>query len=373
MEDVTRRNRAASCRMGRPSVTGRADRIRELSALPIWAAPMAGGPSTPDLVAAAVRAGGFGFLAGGYKTAAALRADVQAARAAGAPAFGVNLFVPGAPAGDPGAVASYVASLREEAARSGTGSGASSGAEPGEPTWDDDGWAEKISLLLDEPPAAVSFTFGCPPPDVAAGFRRRGTLVGITVTSADEAGLAANAGADCLIVQGREAGAHSGTFTADRAADPRPALLDLLAEVAAVTDLPLIAGGGLADGVDVGAAMAAGAAAVSAGTAFLRCPESGAHPLYKAALADPRRTATAITWAFSGRPARAIVNRFVLDHPDVPAGYPEINNATRPLRAAAAAAGDPDGMSLYAGQGFRAAADRPAAEIIDKLAAGVPR
>jgi nitronate monooxygenase len=353
--------------MGRPSVTGRADRIRELSALPIWVAPMAGGPSTPALVAAGARAGGLGFLAGGYKNAAALRADMEAVRGAGAPVFGVNLFVPGVPSDDPGAVASYVASLRQEAGRT--------EAEPGEPTWDDDGWADKISLLLDESPAAVSFTFGGPPPDVAAEFRRRGTVVGITVTSAGEAGLAAEAGADCLIVQGREAGAHSGTFTtaAGRVADPRPALLELLAEAAAVTELPLIAAGGLADSEDVAAAMAAGAAAVSLGTAFLRCPESGAHPVYKAALADPRRTATAMTRAFSGRPARAIVNRFVLDHPDAPAGYPEINNATRPLRAAAAAAGDPDGMSLYAGQGFRAASDRPAAEIIDKLAAGVPR
>jgi nitronate monooxygenase len=379
---------------GRPQVTARADRIRDLSSLPIWVAPMAGGPSTPALVAAAARAGGFGFLAGGYQQAAALRANMEAVRAMGAPAFGVNLFVPGAPAADPGAVASYVASLRHEAARSGAGSGAepgsgygagsgaepgsgaesAAGIEPGEPTWDDDGWADKISLLLEEPPAAVSFTFGCPPPDVAAEFRRRGTLVGITVTSAGEAALAAGAGADCLIVQGREAGAHSGTFTAaGRLTDLRPGLLGLLAEVAAVTELPLIGAGGLADSDGAGAAMAAGAAAVSLGTAFLRCPESGAHPLYKAALADPRRTATAITRAFSGRPARAIVNRFVLDHPDAPAGYPEINNATRPLRAAAAAAGDPDGMSLYAGQGFRAASDRPAAEIIDQLAAGVPR
>ena len=348
-------------------MTGPADRVRELSELPIWAAPMAGGPSTPALVGAAVRAGGFGFLAGGYKQAAALRADMEAVRAAGAAAFGVNLFVPGPRADDPGAVASYVASLREEQA-------GRSGAEPGEPAWDDDGWAGKISLLLEEPPASVSFTFGCPPRDVAAEFRRRGTLVGITVTSAREAGLAADSGADCLIVQGREAGAHSGAFTpADRATDPRPALLDLLAEVAAATDLPLVAAGGLAQADEVNAAMAAGAAAVSLGTAFLRCPESGAHPLHKAALADPRRTVTAITRAFSGRPARAIVNRFVLDHADAPAGYPEINNATRPRRAAAAAAGDPDGMSLYAGQAFRAASDRPAAEIIDKLATGVPR
>ena len=107
--------------------------------------------------------------------------------------------------------------------------------------------------------------------------------------------------------------------------------------------------------------------AVQCGTAFLRCPESGAHPLYQAALADPTFTQTAVTRAFSGRPARGLVNRFMLDHPGAPSAYPEINNATRPLRAAAAAAGDTGRMSLYAGEGFRAAMARPAAEIVEHL------
>jgi nitronate monooxygenase len=342
-----------------------ADRIRELSALPIWVAPMAGGPSTAGLVAAAAQAGGFGVLAGGYKTADAVRAEMDAVRAAGAAAFGVNLFVPGSPARDPAAVAAYVGSLRAEAERL--------GAELGEPRWDDDGWADKIGLLLGNPPPVVSFTFGCPAPEVIAEFRGRGTLVGITVTSRDEADLAMGSGADCLIVQGREAGAHSGTFINFGPEDTRPGLLGLLAEVAGTASVPLVAAGGLADADGIATALASGATAVALGTAFLRCPESGTHPRHKAALADPRRTATAVTRAFSGRPARALVNRFVLDHPDAPAAYPEINNATRALRARAATTGDPERMSLYAGQGFRAAADLPAGEIIGRLAAGVPR
>ena len=89
------------------------------------------------------------------------------------------------------------------------------------------------------------------------------------------------------------------------------------------------------------------------------------------ALADPRFTQTAVTRAFSGRPARALANKFVADHQGAPAAYPEINNATRPLRAAAAAGADPDRMSLYAGTGFRSASDRPAAEIIAQLATSV--
>ena len=121
------------------------------------------------------------------------------------------------------------------------------------------------------------------------------------------------------------------------------------------------------DAAAVASVLAAGASAAQCGTAFLRCPESGAHPAHKAALADPRFTATAVTRAFSGRPARGLVNKFMADHQDAPAAYPEINNATRPIRAAAAAAGDTDRMSLWAGLGYRAATTRPAADVIDLL------
>ena len=116
------------------------------------------------------------------------------------------------------------------------------------------------------------------------------------------------------------------------------------------------------------AAAGAGALAVQCGTAFLRCPESGAHPLHKAALIDPAYTETVLTRAFSGRPARGLINQFIRDHTGAPAAYPEINNATRPLRAAAAASGDTERMSLWAGQGFRSALARPAGEIIAMIA-----
>ena len=339
--------------------------IRELSDLPIWVAPMAGGPSTPALVIAAARSGALGFLAGGYQTAEALRAEITAVRAAGVTAFGVNVFVPGGPAGDPAAVSAYVASLRDDARRV--------GAEPGQPAWDDDHWADKIAVLMASAPPVVSFTFGCPDPDVTRSLRGGGSLVAVTVTSPAEAASTAAAGADLLCVQGPEAGAHRGTFAnpGGPASAPGPGLLALLADVASVTGLPLVAAGGIADSRAVAAALSAGAAGVQPGTAFLRCPESGAHPLHKAALADSRFTGTAVTRAFSGRPARALANKFVADHPGAPAAYPEINNATRPLRAAAAAGADPDRMSLYAGTGFRAASDRPAAEIIAQLATGV--
>jgi nitronate monooxygenase len=353
------------------------DRLRQLSRLPIWVSPMAGGPSVPPLVTAAAQAGGLGWLAGGYKTAAAMKAEISAVRAAGTAAFGVNLFVPGAPARDQDALAGYLASLQDDARQL--------GAAAGDPTWDDDHWDAKLAVLAADPPPAVSFTFGCPPAGVIGGLQDAGAIVLVTVTNEHEAAIAAGAGADGLCVQGPEAGAHRGSFTNDlghgATAGPElgspepgragPGLLELLGAVAKVTDLPLVAAGGISDVTAVAAALAGGAVAVQAGTAFLRCPESGAHPLHKAALADPRFTATVVTRAFSGRPARALANQFTTEHEGAPAAYPEINNATRPLRAAAAAAGDPGRMSLYAGQGFRSASDRPAAQIMAALAEGV--
>jgi len=338
---------------------------------PLVVAPMGGGPSTPELVIAAAGAGAMGFLAAGYKTAAAMAAEIAAVRAGTPEPFGVNVFVPGAPSTDARALAGYLGSLAADAD--------AVGAPLGKPAWDDDGFGEKIAVLLADPPPVVSFAFGCPPATMVSALADAGCLVVVTVTNPGEAAIAAAAGADALCVQGLEAGAHRGTFSndggagqedgghGDGAAGQGHGLVPLIGEVASVTGLPQIAAGGIMGPDQVAAVLAAGAVAVQCGTAFLRCPESGAHPLYKNALVDPRYTETALTRAFSGRLARGLVNRFILDHADAPAAYPEINNATRPLRAAAAAKGDTERMSLWAGQGYRLARDLPAREIIEWL------
>jgi nitronate monooxygenase len=338
--------------MPRPSV-------QDLLRRPLAVAPMGGGPTTPSLVLAAAAAGAVGFLAAGYKTVPAMLADIAAVRAGTPEAFGVNLFVPGTPARDGAALARYLAALHASAE--------AAGAPLGEAAWDDDGYGGKVAALLAGPPPLVSFTFGCPDPGVIAAFHDAGTVVAVTVTSPREAELAEAAGAGALCVQGYEAGAHRGTFANDDTPGQDDGLLSLIGEVAAVSRLPQLAAGGIMNSRQVDAVLAAGAVAAQCGTAFLRCPESGANPAYKAALADPRFTATALTRAFSGRLARGLVNRFMLAHPGAPAAYPEINNATRPLRAAAAAAGDPEHLSLWAGQGWRSATSLPAGEIIGRL------
>jgi nitronate monooxygenase len=337
-------------------------RLRALSGTPLVVSPMAGGPSTVELVVAASKAGAFAFLAGGYKKSEDVQAEMAAVRAAGVDAFGVNLFVPGAPTDEPGRLEDYLTSLRPLAQSLGT--------ELGAGEWDDDDYPAKLALVLAEPPAVVSFTFGLPDPEAVRALRRAGSLVMVTVTTPEEADAALRVAPDALCVQGAEAGAHRGSLTnADRPDADRP-LRALLAAVRRRTLVPIVAAGGVAGPDDVADLLARGATLVQVGTAFLRCPESGAQPAAKDALADPAFTATAVTRAFSGRRARALVNAMTQEHPDAPRAYPEINNATRALRAAAARAGDPGHMSLYAGTGFRTARAHPAAEVVERLVSG---
>lgn len=329
--------------------------------LPIVAAPMAGGPSRPALVQAVAAAGGFAFLAAGYKTADAVAAEIAAVRAEAGAAFGVNMFVPGGPAIDEAEFRRYAQAIAAE----------------GEPygldlanaplVSDDDHWADKIELLVADPVPVVSFTFGVPPADVVAALRRAGTRVLVTVTSVEEA--RAVPGADGLIVQSSAAGAHSGTHDPGRAL-PETRLADLIPQLRAMTDLPLIAAGGLAGADSVREVLHLGAAAAMVGTALLRTDESGANPVHKAALADPVRTRTVITRAFTGRPARGLLNGFIQRNERVaPVDYPAIHHLTRPLRTAAVRAGDADRVNLWAGTGYRSAATGRATDVIAALAA----
>ncbi|MCP2343048.1 NAD(P)H-dependent flavin oxidoreductase [Actinomadura rupiterrae] len=325
---------------------------------PVVLAPMAGGAGRPELVAAVVEAGGQAFLPAGYKTAAQLRNDIEATRALTGGPFGVNLFMPSHDDVDDAAVAAYRDLLADEAA--------DLDAELGTPKARDDDYDAKVEDLLADPPALVSFTFGCPSREVVRAFRRADVTTVVTVTTVDEARQAVESGADALCVQGTEAGAHRGSFT--NTTECALPLRELLPAVRAVTGLPLFAAGGIGSAGDVAEVLDLGAVAAQVGTLFLRCPESGATPVAKAALADPRFTETAVTRAFSGRPARGLVNRFLSRYSDeAPAAYPDVHYITSPLRKAAAARGDADAVNLWAGTAFRSATEAPAADVLDRL------
>jgi len=328
--------------------------------LPVAAAPMAGGPSTVAMVLAAARAGALGFLAAGYKTPDAIRSEIAQVRSAAVP-FGVNIFAPNGVPVDPGAYRTYAAAMQREADRFAL-------TLPADPVEDDDHFGAKTDLLLSDPVPVVSFTFGMPDPALIKALQKVGTTVIQTVTSSAEAGLGVTAGVDVLAVQGRNAGGHSGTFTPQRPPAPM-ALTDLVARIRMDTDRPIVAAGGLATADDVAAAVGAGADATMVGTALLRAQESGASAIHRSALIDPVRTETVLTHAFTGRPARALRNAFIDTYQaQAPLGYPAIHHLTSPLRKAAAAAGQPDLVHLWAGTGYRSATDDSAAQILTRLA-----
>ena len=324
----------------------------ELLERPVVLAPMAGEPGTAALAAAVSAAGGLGFLPAGYRSAERVRAEIAQVRAVTDRPFGVSLFVPG-PAPEPGAVDRYARELASEADRY--------GVALGEPRADDDGWAEKLDLLVAERVPVAGFTFGCPSVAEVERLRAARVLVVVTVTTPAEAVAARHA--DALCVQGVEAGGHRGTF-GGRPGDV--GLLPLLALVRAAVDLPRVAAGGLMTAASVRAVLAAGAVAAQCGTAFLAADEAGTAAPHRAALVDPA-AGTTLTRAFSGRWARGIANRFTAEHADAPAGYPAVHHLTSPLRKAAAAAGDPGGMAMWAGQGHALARQLPAGEIVDLL------
>lgn len=322
---------------------------------------MAGGPSTPELAAAVNAAGGFGYVAAGYLAPEALRTALDRTRALTSDPIGVNLFVPGAADADDAAIAAYAGELRPLADRL--------GVQLGPARWEDDAYSAKLVLLVQSGVHTVSFTFGCPEPADVRRLQAAGVAVAVTVTAPDEARRAVEAGADSLIVQGTEAGGHQGRF--DPVSPNRTPLLEALAAVRAAVDLPMVATGGIMTAADARAALQAGAVAVQLGTALLATPEAGTSAPYRQALLQRRYPDTVITRAFTGRWARGLANRFALDHPDAPAGYPQIHHLTRPLRAAATAAGDPDVPNLWAGTGWSAITADAAGTVISRIGAGL--
>ncbi|HSO90960.1 MAG TPA: nitronate monooxygenase [Arthrobacter sp.] len=343
----------------------------------VIAAPMAGGTSTPAFVQAVHESGGLGFLAAGYKRVDAMQAEIRSARASGA-RFGMNVFVPDPAQLPPSAevraqLEDYRGRLRADALRYGV-------EVPPLRLDDDDQWEGKIEALLADPVELVSFAFGLPGTDIVRALQRSGSAVLATVTTVAEALEAAGQGVDALVVQHGSAGGHSAAFLPGAAAhqegqghperrdDSQPGTTaELIATVRSAVGLPLLAAGGVMDRAGLEEVLAAGAQAAQLGTAFLRTHESGARQLHKDALASPHFTKTLLTRAFTGRPARALVNEFVRDHPDAPEAYPAVHHLTAPLRAAAAAAGDAERLNLWAGTGWQRARSGSVAEVMAGL------
>lgn len=282
----------------------------------VLVAPMAGGPSSPELVSAAARAGSLGFLAPGGGPASTLVGWMSQVKGD----YGVNLFAKQKPFDS-------LIDVRRVAAE----------LAPGEPLPEVDYSNEfdaKFAAILgaEHPPVVVSSTFGPFTAEEIDALHERDIAAWITVTTPEDAVTAAEVGADVLVVQGPDAGGHRSTWTVEEEPDDRP-LEELLRAVAERTDLPIVTAGGVRGKGDVDKLVQLPhVVAVSCGSVFLLADEAGTSPANRELLAAGGQSVA--SRAFSGRVARGLATDFSRTHEDMPAIYPYLSPLVSGLRKA---------------------------------------
>ncbi|CAN5733139.1 nitronate monooxygenase [soil metagenome] len=351
--------------------------LSELCLYPIIQAPMAGGATTPELVAAVCNAGGLGSLAAPLLSPLAIIEQAEHIRRLTDKPFAINLFVQPRPQQiDTALLESAKLLLQPVYAELGWES------LPTPTRWNEDFEAQLDALIIARP-AVASFTFDILHACQMQRLHAAGILVVGTATNLQEAIVWQAMGADAICLQGVEAGGHRGTFLGAQQ-DSTLGWRALLAQCLALPEsspqnqpqiqLPLIVAGGIMDGRDIASALAAGAQAVQMGTAFLTTKEAAIAPAYKQRLLDSKTDTTRQTRAFSGRLARGLDNRFMqLMEPvaaQVPA-YPVQNSLTGRIRAEAGKTNNTELMSLWAGQGVARARDLSVSELMTALVAEI--
>lgn len=331
---------------------------------PIVQAPMGGGPTTPELVAAVSNAGALGSWAAAHLPPEEIHSGIARIRELTDAPFAVNLFVLGTPRPRDTQIARALARMQPVRAEL--------GLPPAPPvTLYAQAFEQQLEALIDARPAVASFTFGILKPRQARELSRAGIRVIGTATTVAEAKAWEAIGAQAVCAQGMEAGGHRGTFIGDFEL-AMTGTMALTPQVADAVAVPVIAAGGIMDGRGIAAALALGAAAAQLGTAFLGCPEAGVAEPWRRALRTAGDGATVVTRAFSGRPARALRNAFVErmhKHEKSLPAFPVQNALTQDIRKAAEATGNADYMSLWAGQGVGLLRERPAAALVGELMA----
>lgn len=345
------------------------DRRQALNAMlrtrfPVIQAPMAGGPCTPELVAAVGRAGALGSFGFAYSTPEQIERDIHAARALFADApINANLFVFPSDV-EQTDVAPVLATQASCALYSAMGVEPPKAAPEGRCHPD---FQAQIDALCELEPSVVTFHFGLPDAATVARIKANGAHIGASATRAGDAESLVEGGVDFVIAQGAEAGGHRGTFDAD--ADDHPiGTFALVRAISECVDVPVVAAGGLMDGRDIASAELLGAAGVQLGTAFLSTDESGAAALYRDVLAHHSERHTVLTRAFSGRWARGLRNQYteaMAGQPFLP--FPLHNSLTAPLRAASRRAGSIEAQPVWAGQGFQRMRAISAADLVPRL------
>jgi nitronate monooxygenase len=327
---------------------------------PIVQAPMSG--FTPPALAAAVcNAGGLGSIGCAGVPPERVREQVAALRQATNRPYNLNFFVHKRPRLDPDAAARIRARLAPYFAEFGLGPV----PEPKEafPPFGE----EHLALVLELRPRVVSFHFGLPDTAAVQRLKDAGCAILSSATTVAEARSLEESGADVIIAQGYDAGGHRGSFSGS----PGAGMIGTMALVPQIADavrVPVIAAGGIADGRGIVAAFALGASGVQLGTAFLGCPEATMSPVHRTRLRNATDDSTELTRAFSGRPARALRNRFVAEMADSePLEFPLQGSLAGPLWQLPSEEARAEFMPLWSGQAASLIREMPAAQLVETL------
>ncbi|TNF68022.1 MAG: nitronate monooxygenase [Gammaproteobacteria bacterium] len=329
---------------------------------PIIQAPMAGGATTAELVSSVSNYGALGSLGAGYLSADQINNTINNIYKLTEKPFSVNLFTPEAHT----ATTQHMQKVCDVINQCSDILGVITEpvAAPYAPVFE-----EQVSVLLAKNVPVVSFTFGIPSLEIINQFKKINSVVIATATSLEEACLLENYQVDAIVIQGSEAGGHRGSFL-DKAENSLIPLADLLNQVIAKVNLPVIASGGIMNGASIAKLMRLGASATQLGSAFLCADESGIHQAYKKLLLEQTEDTTTLTSVFSGKLARGLNNQFIQcmqKHRQIILDYPIQNKLTTKMRNEAKKQGNTDYMSLWAGQNIHLATQLSAKDLLDKL------
>lgn len=335
---------------------------------PIIQAPMAGGITTSSLVSAVSNEGGLGNIGAGYLDAKGLQNQIKEVKNLTSNPFGVNIFIPqkvDATAEEIRAAYDLLQPYRKEL-----------NIKSEVPSFRNGNiFDEQIKVIMEEKVPVVSFTFGLPSREVVSMLKERGIVVIGTATTVKEAVMNEEIGMDAVVVQGSEAGGHRGSFLKE-GSKSLIGLMSLIPQVADNVSIPIIAAGGIMDGRGIVAATVLGAQGVQMGTAFVTCKESGAHPLYKEAVLHATEDEAVLTKVFSGKEARGIQNKFILEMTKYESHlppYPIQNTLTSEIRKSAKKANQREYMSLWSGQSPRLSKDVTVRELFQKITLEIAR
>lgn len=322
---------------------------------PIIQAPMAGGVTTSNLVAGVSNAGCLGMIGAGYMTPIQMGAQIKELKELTSNPFGVNLFVPNE--------FNVTENEVKTANRSLNPLRQQLNLQPKDsfeiPSFNDifETFIEQIKVIIEEKIPICSFTFGIPSKEVIVELKQSNIILIGTATTVREAIENEKAGMDIVVVQGSEAGGHRGNFI-NKPTESLIGLMSLIPQVVDNVSIPVIAAGGIMDGRGLNASLCLGAQGVQMGTAFLTCFESGAHKVHKEAILNASEDQTVLTRSFSGKWARGLENKFILEmqkHEQFLPDFPIQNTLTQEIRKISSVENNQDYMSLWSGQSPRLA------------------